>query len=168
MGRASQDHPEWSRVYFTIIAGLSTGVSYLIFNVMSIYLIVLAKKVGARQRESVRWQGVVAVLLTVGVMLVSNFPAGVVIGVQVFGGVVTPNIMRTVYHVQYLNVMANFFVYPLAVRTFKQFLYQKISRTSICLQQNRRLVSGETPRQQNQRNLHINTTENVGIDLDIY
>jgi hypothetical protein len=123
---APEDFPIWLRWYFIVYASLVTIVAYITVIITSIILMAVAKRAAARHGNAIRLEGVVAVLMSVGVLLFSNIPASIAIGVEVTGTALTPTTMRAVYHLQYLNVMANFFVYAFAVQSFREFLKFKI------------------------------------------
>ena len=80
-----------------------------------------ARRTALRAREQLRWQGVLAVVLTAAVFFASFAPYFVVktTNRSVNYGI---SAQRTVEFLQNINIMANFFVYSLTVRSFRRFL----------------------------------------------
>ena len=104
-------------------------VPYIAIIVTSVLLLTVARKSAARHGSTLRWEGVITVLLTVGVLLVSQLPYLLLFVVLVFKLLVPANLtaVRAVIHLTSLNIMSNFFVYSLTVRSFRNFLKMKIS-----------------------------------------
>jgi hypothetical protein len=110
------------------------GLPFLAVIATSVHLLVFAKKVAARQAEKMRWEGITTVLLTVGALIISFLPWGVVSVINVTGvHQPSPMTWRAVTYLQYLNIMANFFVYFLMVQSFRRFLKSKITRLTSSL-----------------------------------
>ena len=73
--------PDWILLYSFIINFLITVLSFLIVIVSSIILLVVAKKAADRHGDRMRWEGISTVLLTVGVLLVSQLTATILVPV---------------------------------------------------------------------------------------
>ena len=115
--------PHWLTWYSIIINFLITVLSFLIVIVNSIILLVVAKKAADRHGDRLRWEGISTVLLTVGVLLVSQLP-------YLFLSYCIINFLPTglvvCLSLTYLNIIANFFIYALTLRSFRAFLKLKI------------------------------------------
>ena len=117
---------------------LSVTVAFIALNAeligTSIVLLVVAKRTAVRFNETLKWEGVSAVLLTVLVYLLSTLPS-LVVTVAVFRNFsLDTSLVRASYQFLRLGVMANFFIYCLALKSFRNFLrvrFSEISRFSI-------------------------------------
>ena len=120
-------YPNWYAWYGRMLGAVYTMIPYPAVKVTSILLLVAARRTAARQGERVQLRGVLTVLLTVGVLLISFLPVTVVNvlehGLKVMQSGKT---WRVVGFIQYLNIMANFFVYSLTIRSFRKFLKLKL------------------------------------------
>ena len=109
----------------------STILSSIIMIVTSIMILITAKKSASARGGTVRWEGIITVLITVLVLLVSYIPHSVFVGYLIiyllFNSDTAPSFttMRMMNKVQYLNIMANFFVYCFTVTSFRGFLKNK-------------------------------------------
>ena len=120
--------PTWLTAYSDIGVSFITILFDCILIVVSIILLLAAKKAAARHGGRLNWEGVVTVLLTVGVLLISYLPS--LVAAQIGRHLkirMTPTIWRVTVYLQYLNITANFFVYALTVKSFNQFLKKKFS-----------------------------------------
>ena len=109
-----------------VISFSITGPSFLIVIVSSAILLVVAKKAADRHGERLRWTGISTVLLTVGVLLLSQTPYifRLLINYKM-GYYRTDTLIVPCLSLAYLNIMANFFVYALTLRSFRTFLKLK-------------------------------------------
>jgi hypothetical protein len=114
-------------VYFGITVILIVILGYTTPIVTSILILITARRAASRQRESVKWQGITIVVLTVVVLLVSYLPHNVFIVSSHFGLKHSSTVKRILYRLTYLNIMANFFIYSLTVPSFREFLKLKMS-----------------------------------------
>ena len=120
--------PLWLGWYWRIGTLLAPTILYFILVVSSLLLLVVARKIAARQGGRLKWMGVFTVLLTVGVLMISCLPNVLMIVLRDGLGVkYSSTTWHTIVHLQYLNIMGNFFVYSLTVRSFRRFLKLKIS-----------------------------------------
>ena len=120
--------PTWYVRYFLIGACVTVLISYIALIVTSALLLMVARRAAGRRLQ---WRGVITVLLTVGVLLLSYLPTIVMIVVDDILGLLqqSPTVRRTVQYMQLINIMSNFFVYVLTVLSFRTFLKLKISST---------------------------------------
>ena len=126
--RLSLSVPTWLTWYFPISIAALSILSFTMLIVTSVLLLIMASKAASRHGATLRWEGVTTVLLTVGVFFLSYLPLSVCL-VAYFGGVEYSNTsIRVMIHLTNLNILANFFVYALTVRSFRHFLKMKISQ----------------------------------------
>ena len=121
----SNDVPSWYRLYYSITYAILHFLSYSILIVTSFLLLLAAKAVRSRNGETVRLEGLITVLVTVGVYLISFMPAMVIFVASLMGTEFAPRIWRAMVFVSYLNIIANFYIYCLTIKSFKEFLKMK-------------------------------------------
>ena len=123
---SSSSVPLWYKWYSAVIPGFVATLTYIILVVTSVLLLVVAKKAASRHGGSLRGEGLITVLLTVAVMLISYVPVTIATAIWMLDvNHDTTTVWRVAHCLQYLNVMSNFFVYALTVRSFRFFLKQK-------------------------------------------
>ena len=127
---SSPSLPTWYTWYFLIGFPAVTVLSHATLVVTSVLLLVVAKRAGTRHGTTLRWEGVVTVLLTVGVLLLSYLPLTALFVTWLLGASYSATTWRAAATVQYLNIMANFFVYAISVSSFRHFLKSKVFRIS--------------------------------------
>ena len=98
----------------------------------SVALLVIANRSAARLRESLNWEGVATIVITVVVFTFSYMPYNVE-ALRISQGnsplfVDNPRFYRFVTHLRILNVMVNFFIYCVTVRSFREFIKLQISQ----------------------------------------
>ena len=123
------------------IVGIFTSLlPNAIVIVTSVWLIMEARKVAKRWRDSIRWQGLMTVILTAGVYCISVLP------IQFYHlvGHFVQHDPQGMFHVYFYrfsiavvgtNVMSNFYIYSLTVSSFRSFLLSRITalwRTISC------------------------------------
>ena len=121
----SNNAPSWYRLYYLITYPISSVLSYTVVTVTSVLLLLAARAVRSRNGGAVRLEGLITVLVTVGVYLISSMPAMVILVASLMGTEFAPRIWRTMVFVLYLNIMANFYIYCLTIKSFKEFLKMK-------------------------------------------
>ena len=121
----SYNAPSWYKLYYSISYPIFSVLSYTVLTVTSVLLLLAAKAVRSRNGEAVRLEGLITVLLTVGVYLISFMPAMVILVASLMGTEFAPRIWRAMVFVSYLNIMANFYIYCLTIKSFKEFLKMK-------------------------------------------
>ena len=124
--------PGWFRWYNTVGVTSMSLISYTILIVATVLLLGVAKRAAARHGDRMKWEGVITVLLTVAVLLVSYLPS--VLAGQLIRRLKLrpgPTTFRAIVFLQYLNITANFFVYALTVKSFNKFLRRRLSQASL-------------------------------------
>ena len=110
----------WFQFIFVLIAFL---VTVLILISTSVLLLYTAQQAAARRAGTVRWQGILTVTLTTAVFLVSYLPDVIVTTVDILTSVHPSSpVKRTTSFFENINIVANFFVFSLTVRSFREFL----------------------------------------------
>ena len=108
-------------IYFSFMVVL------VVMIVTSVLLLFKARQAAVRDRQSVRWQGVLVVGLTTGVILVSYLPDTIVPMIDNLTSVhPSSSIKPAACFFDNVNIVANFFVYSLAVKSFRVFLSTRI------------------------------------------
>jgi hypothetical protein len=95
----------------------------------TIYLLVLAKQVARRGRETLKRQGVITTVLVAVVYCLSVLPYGVYrIGESFLDRDDESNkiFFTTAQSIFWLNTISNFYIYSLTVRSFRNFLRSKL------------------------------------------
>ena len=90
----------------------------------SVMLVVEAKRAASKHQRVVRWQGILAVVLT-GTIFVISFGPLIWLGVTSDVHYNTDS-LRAANFLTNLNVFANFFIYALTVQSFREFLKEKV------------------------------------------
>ena len=140
----SPNLPSWYELYFLITLPVVFALSYIALIVTSIAILVVAKKASSQHGRTLRWEGVITVLLTVGVLLLSTLPFGVAfVTWLLLGAEHGTAVWRSVILVQYLNIMANLFIYSITVKSFRKFLKLKISQLMLTISTRRTQVCPE-------------------------
>ena len=126
--------PQW--LYYstsTFLLVTPILISVLLLCMCSL-LLAEAWKTARRYREHLRWQGILAVMLTTAVFFISLGPYFIV---KATNDTVEYHIstQRAVEFLQNINIMANFFVYSLTVRSFRRFLVGRcrVGRASVSI-----------------------------------
>jgi hypothetical protein len=99
----------------------------------TIYLLILAKQVARRGRESLKWQGIMTTLLTATVYCISTLPyAAYSLGKSFIGADYRKKNFFFIYHYRIalsfvsLNTLSNFYIYCLTVSSFRAFVWSKM------------------------------------------
>ena len=120
--------PDWYRPFSIISFSSFSVLCYINLIVTSFLLILKAKTVRSRNGNTVRLEGLITVLLTVGIYLFSYLPFSVVFTTSLIGVNYGPMIWRFLTFMLYFNIIANFYIYCITIRSFRDFLKMKISR----------------------------------------
>ena len=113
---------------FSFTSGLLYSLPVLLMIILfstCALLLIHAKRSAMRHRQQLRWQGVLAVVMTSGVFLLSVGPFYAIKVARINDNV---KLERAVEFLQNSHIMANFFVYCLTVKSFRLFLKERISR----------------------------------------
>ena len=99
----------------------------------SLLLVVEAKRAASRNNRSVRWEGILTVILTGAVVVVSFGPIAVFWLIPTID--YSPPRLHIVGVLFNLNVMSNFFIYSMTVQSFRKFLKDKtgLILSKLCL-----------------------------------
>ena len=107
----------------------------VIIVVSTVLLLKEARRVVTDSRESPRWQGIMTVVITATVSIITFLPPAVYLIAEPFI-VKDPSVPGPFYKVFYrfcravtcVNILANFFVYSLTVTSFRNFLKSKFKQ----------------------------------------
>ena len=115
-----------------VLALFTSVVPNVIVITTTAMLIVEAKKVAKRGRDSLRWQGLTTVILTAVVYCLSVVPPSLYYIVGNFvkddkNGLFHVYFYRFAVAVVCINVMSNFYIYSLTVKSFRSFLLIRAS-----------------------------------------
>ena len=153
-------------VWFITIIGILSNIALV---TTSIILLVVARRAGSRHGETVRWEGVITVLLTVGIYFLSSLPFSVVFGGMFMGLQYSNTTLRAVLKLQNLNVMANFFIYSLTVRSFRRFFKTKLlTMIRSCTQQRTRPRGRQRPLQKPHPHYKPNPKQTLQSRQDLF
>ena len=96
--------------------------------VTSTYLLIIAKQVAQRERKSIKWQGLITVVMTAAVFCFSSLPWFVMsVGAQHNNKSATNLIFtRIAFSAIFLNTMSNFYIYCLTVDSFRTFVLSRL------------------------------------------
>ena len=103
----------------------------------TVYLLILARKVARRGRESLKWRGIMTTVLVATVYCISVLP----FAVYYFGasrikdqrGFFHNGFYRLAISCIYLNTISNFYIYCLTVFSFRKFLWSRIQLLFPCV-----------------------------------
>ena len=156
--------PTWFTMYASLSFLLGTILPFLVVIVTSLSLLVLAFRAAARQRQSVRWQGFGTVVLTAVVFCVSLLPWNVVYASFLMGRLPSVIMLRSTIFLTNLNVNANFFIYLLTVKSFKEFMKSAVrslvnrARKPRKIGPNRRTLNRNDPKKSQEKRVpHLST-----------
>ena len=91
--------------------------------ITSLLLVEEAKRVASKNNRAVRWEGILTVILTGAVVVISFGPIALLWLAPSIN--FSPTILRTFGVLFNLNVMTNFFIYAMTVQSFREFLKEK-------------------------------------------
>ena len=114
---------------FSLVLGsfyIVTMVIVILTAVLTLRLLFKARAISRRGNGSVRWQGILTVVLTAAVYCVSSLLFNVNKVTEMFKKEQSPGLVRLASYLTLLNVMSNFYIYSLTVPSFRRFLRSKI------------------------------------------
>ena len=127
----SSDIWSYLRPLVSLIFGFSPTCIVII---TTIYLLVIAKKVADRNRDNLKWQGIVITVLTGAVYCISVMPHAIynafASNITVNNDVFNTKFFRISRAFLYLNTMSNFYIYSMTISSFRNFLWSKIHFSS--------------------------------------
>ena len=126
----------WSylRPLVSLIFGFSPTCVVIITTV---YLLVIAKKVADKNRDNLKWQGIVTTVLTGAVYCISVMPHAIYNALA--SNITVKNDVSNFFHTTFfritrvflcLNTISNFYIYSLTISSFRHFLWSKIHFSS--------------------------------------
>ena len=131
------------KILLPIISLVALFTPNVIIVVSTVLLLKEARRVVTDTRESIRWQGIMTVVLTATVNTIAFLPMTIYFVAEPFiakdpsvPGPFYKEFYRFSGAVGYLNVLANFFVYSLTVTSFRNFLETKF-RQAFSFQSNK-------------------------------
>ena len=99
-----------------------------------------ARKLLRRNRESLRWQGIVTVVHTAVVYIAAFLPSTIYVIAEPFvekdsdtPGQFHLRFFRVAQGILQLNILSNFVIYSLTVASFRRFLVTKFQKFSVCI-----------------------------------
>ena len=112
-------------------------ISYIVFcipvivilvTLLTLRFLVEAREVSRRGGGSLRWHGILTVVMTGVVFCVSSLPYTVykIMSVLQFEGDFMIQFERNSEYLTFLNVMSNFYIYSMTIPSFRNFLWSKI------------------------------------------
>ena len=124
--------PSWYKKYAPIGMSAFHILCYTTLVVTSTLILLIAQKVRSRRGGEVRLEGTVTVLLTVAIQLLTYLPS-LVLSWRVieYNG----QVWRTAKALLYVNIIANFYIYCITARSFREFLKSKILKFLYFLRQ---------------------------------
>ena len=125
-GYTAQNIPDWYETYFLVLFPVITVLSYTTLIITSVLLLIVARRFARGRNQTLRKEGVITVLLTVIVLFISYLPLSLTFLTWLLGVYYSDVVWRVVCYVQYLNIMANFYIYCISVRSFRMFIRKKI------------------------------------------
>ena len=122
--------PIWLNQFQRIVFGLLYLTIILLIISISVILLYKANKAVVNRGGSLSWQGVLPVILTIGVFFVSYLPDSIISGLVNRNINISVTAQRAASFMEYINIVANFFVYTLTVRSFREFLAARFREMS--------------------------------------
>jgi hypothetical protein len=131
--------PNWLNQLSDIYVFFGVALVFFVLILSSGYLLMKAQRGAVERQRAVPWPGVLAVTLTAATLLVSFLPYTIV-------RVTNPGqsgaedhysfeLWRIVIYFQNINIMANFFIYSLTVKSFRDFLKDRVDAAVFMLSQ---------------------------------
>lgn len=112
-----------------VFVGIMQTIMFIVLPLTSILLVFEARRAARRLNERVRWQGVLTVTLCTGIYYVSTLPALLVAGIDSHKSItISVGVRRFCNFLTILNIMTNFFVYCLTVKSYREFLMIRAKR----------------------------------------
>ena len=120
------------------ITSLAIFAPNIVIVVSSILLLKEARKVVRGTRESLRWKGIMPVLITATIYTISYIPVTAYFMAEPFvtknpsaPGIFYVEFYRATTAILGINVLGNFFVYSLTVTSFRTFLKMRMRQTAL-------------------------------------
>ena len=100
----------------------------ILFSILTLRLLLRARNVSRTASGSVRWQGILTVVLTATVFSVSSLPYFIYLIAEPLVSEPLPLLKRISEYLSMLNLMSNFYIYCMTVPSFRKFLRSKVLR----------------------------------------
>ena len=129
---ATSDIWYWSKVILTV---LFIFIPICVAITSTILLLIIAKRIARRGRDSLKWQGIIAIVLTATVYCISLLPYVVFRIVESVIVKDDPDRSQHIFRVNFfrlalsfvsLNTISNFFIYILTVKSFRRYVFNRI------------------------------------------
>ena len=129
--------PIWLNQFQRIVFALLFFTIILLMISTSVILLYKANKAASVRGGSLRWQGVLPVILTILVFFVSYLPDTIISSLVRYRNIdISATARRAASFMESINIVANFFVYTLTVRSFRVFFvarFREMSQRFGCL-----------------------------------
>ena len=116
------------RYFFVILDLIAPTFVTSIATIPTLAYLVAARKSAQRVRANVPWQGALTVVLTAVMCCLSTLPKIIYIILTTvdkkFGNI---KIARTAQFLMVINIMSNFYIYTLTIRSFRKFLHSLVA-----------------------------------------
>ena len=115
--------------FFLVLDIFAPMFMILIATIPTLVHLAAARKSAQRVRANVPWQGALAVALTAVICCLSTLPniiykVLVILDENKFGDI---RISRTAQFLLIINIMSNFYIYTLTIRSFRRFLKSRVT-----------------------------------------
>ena len=105
-----------------------------VVSVMTVYLLIIARKIASRGRKSLKWQGIMTTVATAAVYCISVLPLAVYRTGKPFldgtdkntNSFFITHFYRIAYSCVSFNTISNFYIYSLTVLSFRDFVRSRI------------------------------------------
>ncbi|KAL5260480.1 hypothetical protein ACHWQZ_G010575 [Mnemiopsis leidyi] len=126
---------EWLKIALTFINHFTPNTVIVATTIPTLRYLAAARKSAKRVRGSVPWQGAITVALTAIVSCISNivnFTVETVIEPNIFISLskeepLIVQCTRVGKYLLFINIMSNFYIYCLTIKSFRRFLRERIS-----------------------------------------
>ena len=125
----------WLKPLLSVFLSILPNIVVIVTTVM---LLLEAKRIARRGRESLRWQGIITVILTAGVFCLSVIPYTVYLIAAPYVTEEPPgpfhiNYFRVAACFLQFNILCNFYIYSLTLTSFRKFLRERSTVVAACL-----------------------------------
>ena len=122
---------EWDVVFVTSslysVLLIGAPILVLLFSALTLKLLIEARQISRRSRGSLRWQGIVTVVVTGTVFCLSMLPHCVFIVTNFSGASFPLYLGRRLQFLTFINSASNFFIYCFTVKSLRSFLSTRTS-----------------------------------------
>ena len=130
------DLSSWSYLFETAVTILLPILVVILTTIPTLHVLLKGREAARRAGGEVRWQGILTVVLTAGILCLSCLPYFVFVYAQKYSpGLITDHFKRLAWYLPLLNIVSNFYIYCLTVVSFRRFLLSKLRSSVSFLQQ---------------------------------